>query len=367
MIRRLATTLSTMAIVLLIGAGPAAACGFLVAENGTVQLLRTTTLAAYVDGVEHYITSFEYAAGVEEFGSIVPLPDVPTSVERGGDWTLQRLNLEFAPPERSFFALSAADASTAEVILETQIDALDIAVLRGGADEVVDWANDNGYDLPDDAAAMLAFYADRSPIFMAARFDADRAEELGQNAGDSTPIHVTIPTDSPWVPLAILGMGKQGDARAEADLYLLTDSEPLLMHGTGRGVEVEVSARTTPLLLDDLRSDEGMEWVPERGWVTKVVIDEAAGKLDYDLAISVDGTLPARTDTGLDAAQAAVVTRGGFIAGFDVGTLAAPPVAAPSNGTGQESVWLLVPLLAFSVVGVATMVAGPLLIARNAR
>ncbi|HSH22736.1 MAG TPA: hypothetical protein VK975_01590 [Acidimicrobiales bacterium] len=31
---------------------------------------------------------------VGENGSIVPLPDVPTAVERGGDWTLQRLARE---------------------------------------------------------------------------------------------------------------------------------------------------------------------------------------------------------------------------------------------------------------------------------
>ena len=45
-------------------AAPAAACGGLVAPNGAVQLLRTTTLAAHVDGVEHYITSFAFASAI---------------------------------------------------------------------------------------------------------------------------------------------------------------------------------------------------------------------------------------------------------------------------------------------------------------
>ena len=70
---------------------PAGACGGLVGENGTIELVRTTTLAAYHDGVERYVTSFEFTGEGEEVGSIVPLPDVPTDVERGGDWTLQRL------------------------------------------------------------------------------------------------------------------------------------------------------------------------------------------------------------------------------------------------------------------------------------
>ena len=77
---------------------PAIACGGLVGENGTIQLVRTSTLAAYHDGVERYVTSFEFVGEGKEVGSIIPLPDVPTTVERGGDWTLQRLALEVAPP-----------------------------------------------------------------------------------------------------------------------------------------------------------------------------------------------------------------------------------------------------------------------------
>ncbi|GIU87567.1 MAG: hypothetical protein KatS3mg009_2082 [Acidimicrobiia bacterium] len=77
---------------------PRVACGGLVGENGTIRLVRTTTLAAYHDGVERYVTSFEFTGEGEEVGSIVPLPGVPTKVERGGDWTLQRLAREVAPP-----------------------------------------------------------------------------------------------------------------------------------------------------------------------------------------------------------------------------------------------------------------------------
>ena len=78
-------------------AGPAVACGGLVGENGTIQLTRTTTLAAYHDGVERYVTSFDFSGQGKEVGSIVPLPAVPQKVTRGGDWTLQRLEREVAP------------------------------------------------------------------------------------------------------------------------------------------------------------------------------------------------------------------------------------------------------------------------------
>ena len=192
---------------------PAAAdaCGGLIGENGTIELVRTTTLAAYSGGVERYVTAFEFTGEGESVGSIVPLPDVPTSVERGGDWTLQRLALEVAPPaaregDDDAEATVAASAEV-EIVLQTQIDALDITVLKGGGDEVGQWALENGFLLTPDAPEVLDFYAHRSPVFMAAKFDAQRALALGQGAGDSTPIMATIPTDDPWVPVRILGLG----------------------------------------------------------------------------------------------------------------------------------------------------------------
>jgi hypothetical protein len=92
-------------------AGPASACGGLIGENGSISLVRTTTLAAWHDGVEHYVTSFEFDGTGESVGSIVPLPGEPTNVEAAGEWTLQRLQLEVQPPVE--FGEVAADAAGA--------------------------------------------------------------------------------------------------------------------------------------------------------------------------------------------------------------------------------------------------------------
>src|SRR5688572_30535307 len=242
-IRRLAATALAASAVLVATAAPARACGGLVGENGTIQLTKTSTLAAYHDGVERYVTSFEFTGGGTEVGSIIPLPDVPTDVVRGGDWTLQRLAQEVAPQEQAGLQATADAASaelSAEVLIETKIDALDITVLKGGGDEVGTWARDNGFLLTPDAPEMLDFYGHRSQIFMAARFDAARAAELGQTAGDGTPIMLTIPTDAPWVPLRILRLGLDSTQLVEADVFLLTDEEPDLLAG-GPGLTLERS------------------------------------------------------------------------------------------------------------------------------
>ena len=113
---RKAVLASTVALLVLVPTGSAFACGGLVTPNGTVSLTRTTTLAAYHAGVEHYVTSFEFAgADATEVGSIVPLPGVPTKVIKGGDWTLQRLILETQPPQdKAVFATAAESAGATD-------------------------------------------------------------------------------------------------------------------------------------------------------------------------------------------------------------------------------------------------------------
>jgi hypothetical protein len=286
---------------LALGASPAGACAGLIGPAGSVELLRTSTLAAHVDGVEHYVTSFEFAGGGAELGSIVPLPGVPTKVERGGDWTLQRLQREVQPEVTSFRAAAAGgDAGApAEVLLEARIDALDLTVLRGGGAAVGDWAREHGFRLTPDAPEVLDFYARRSPVFLAARFDAPAARDRGQQVGSGTPVHLTVPTDEPWVPLRILGLGRGGSEVVEADVFLLTERRPSLLAG-GPGLDLERRERAGDLLLDDLRSDAGMGWVPDEAWLTHLALDVPAADLDYDLAVATaPGERPSPKAAGL--------------------------------------------------------------------
>jgi hypothetical protein len=337
------------ALFVLLVAAPAWACGGLVNSNGSVTLVRTTTMAAYHQGVEHYVTSFEFAGGKGEFGSIIPLPGVPTKVIRGGDWTLQRLVQETQPQRTAllFDAATGAAESAAKVILKTEIDALDIVVLEGGGTAVGNWAREHGFFLPPDAPEVLDFYAERSPIFMTVRFNADRAAEQGLANGDGTPVHVVIPTPNPWVPLRILGLGAAAEAPVEADVYLLTDIEPAMLPApiapgfasklsanSHPGLILQQSAPASRSLLADLRSDKGMKWLPsDEMWLTYLRLDAEAGELDYDLAIDASGAgQPSPVAAGLepvpepdpvrfDGYRAALWTAIGILVALGVGGL----------------------------------------------
>ena len=81
--RRLLLASAAAGLCAMAAAGPALACAGLVTPGGNVKLLRTSTLAAWADGYEHYVTSFTFQGGGAEFGSIVPLPGNPVEGRAG--------------------------------------------------------------------------------------------------------------------------------------------------------------------------------------------------------------------------------------------------------------------------------------------
>jgi hypothetical protein len=295
----------------LLFARPVFACGGLVAPNGAVRLERTTTLAAFQAGVEHYVTSFQYAGRLNDFGAIIPLPGVPTDVRRAGSWTLQRLERETQPPDQvePLIAGVAVPAAAAQVLLQTRVDALDITVISGGGPAILDWIRAHGYAVSPDAPAMIDFYAGRSPVFLAARFDAAAAQAKGQLIGDGTPVQITIPTPSPWVPLHILSLAKYTLEPVQADVYTLTDRAPSLL-GLDPGVRVQVSEPASAALLNDLRADRDSSWIPDHAWLTLVRIDTPAGQLVHDLAIDASGAdQPSAVQAGYDPGRGVPVAQ----------------------------------------------------------
>lgn len=297
--KRILTVVVIVLVASLMAAPVALACGFLVSANGAVRLGTTTTFVVWEDGIEHYITNFTFEGPAESFGSLIPLPAEPTDVTRAGDWTLQRLQREVSPVGLArLTAATEGAADSVEVLLRTRIDSLDVVVLKGGGVDVLAWVNENGFSLPPgpETDHMLEFYASRSPFFMAARFDADAAAQDDFVAGDGIPVQITMPTRRPWVPLHILHGATPDSEIIVADVFLLTPERPDLLYG--EGLTIERSEWASDLLLDDLRSDEGMEWIPTQGWFTYLKLETEAANVVYDLSVGVGSTPPSFVDAG---------------------------------------------------------------------
>jgi hypothetical protein len=282
---------------------PASACGGLVAPNGSVRLERATTLVDWHAGVEHYMTSFTYQGNATNIGWIVPLPAVPDKIEEGGAWSLQRLFRETHPQP---FFLEAAPASNfaadAEVLQQVQVEALDITVLRGSGQAILDWAAKDGFAIDVETRSHLIVYAKGSPIFMAAKYNTARAQARQQLRGDGAPVLITMKTAHPWIPFEVLGVGTQ---QVQADLYLITDkpvntSEWRAVAGVSGvgttvngapGFTLDYQEQMNPSLFHDLSTDRNMGWVRPDGWLTYLSLDSPSQKVTYDMSVSPMGVV----------------------------------------------------------------------------
>jgi hypothetical protein len=284
-------------------AGQVFACGGLVAPDGDVRLAKATTFIAWSGGVERYVTSFAYTGAVTDVGWIVPLPAVPTSIKEAGAWTLQRLEREFAPVFPGLELAAAANAGAPAVVVEqVQIEALDVTVLKGSGQAVIDWCTHNGFLVSPEIEDHLLRYASSSPVFMAAKYNTSLALERHQQVGDGVPLLITMHTPHLWVPLEILATA---GAPVNADLFLLTD-QPLR---TAAGVLV-TSALTDGTTLDsapgfalagaepmnaglhhDLSIDRNMSWVPAHGYLTYLTLNAPGARVTYDLGVGADNVI----------------------------------------------------------------------------
>jgi hypothetical protein len=288
----------------LFGTQVAFACGGLVAPDGDVRLARATTLIDWHNGIEHYMTAFSYQGNESGVGWIVPLPAVPDSIEAGGQWTFQRLNIAVHPaPKNAGGVLEAAPAASdgATVLQQVQIEALNITVIRGSGSQILQWATQNGFNVQGDTEAHLLKYAKGSPIFMAAKYDTSAAQARGQQSGEGVPLVITMHTAHPWVPLEVLAL----EDEVQADLYFLTDqplntsnfaavvgSSPVGQEVPGApGMKVAYQSKLDPSLYHDLSTDRNMSWVRPDSWLTYLTLDAQPEQVGYDLGISKDGII----------------------------------------------------------------------------
>src|SRR5262245_1915931 len=283
---------------------PAFACGALIAPNGSVRLARATTLVAWHDGIERYLTSFSYQGNFANLGWIVPLPAVPLKIEEGGAWTLQRLARETHPVRFAAFGAenAAIPSATAAVLQQVKIEALNITVIKGSGQEVLTWAASNNFFLNTETKEHLLAYAKGSPIFLAAKYDTSAAKARGLFQGDGTPILITMRTEHIWVPLEVLAIEGQ---QVQADLYLLTD-QPVyttdLAATVGQssvgsevpgapGFVLSFQEQVPPTLYHDLSTDRNMSWVSPESWLTYLTLNAPEPSVTYDLGVSSKGVI----------------------------------------------------------------------------
>jgi hypothetical protein len=196
----------------------------------------------------------------------------------------------------------AAANQPAQVLQQVRIEALNITVLRGTGQAVLDWCAANQFEINDETRGHLLAYAAGSPIFMAAKYDTAAARARHQLSGDGAPVLITMRTAHPWVPLEVLALDGQ---EVHADIYLLTDmalntSEAGTALGQSAvgaelpgatGFRLVYQAPMNAQLYHDLSTDRNMSWVRPDGWLTYLSLDAPDTTVTYDLGVTSRGVI----------------------------------------------------------------------------
>jgi hypothetical protein len=102
---------------------------------------------------------------------------------------------------------------------------------------------------------------------------------------------------------------------------------------------LDYDAPASTSLLNDLRSDKGMDWVPTSAWLTKIGIDADPTQLTYDLAVDASGKgAPSAVDAGLAVSYIKPATPGGRDGGGPIDFL--PGLFFIGSGVGFIA-WLI--------------------------
>jgi hypothetical protein len=244
---RLKVGVALVATLSQLTAGPAAAfCGFYVAKADSKLFNKSSKVVLTRDGNQTAITmASDYEGDPDEFAVVIP---VPTFIERRqigvvdtktidhlDAYTAPRL-VEYSDPDpcRPILEHVASDRRIAAparagglavsykgVTVEASYDVAEYDVSILSAEEsngLIDWLTDNGYRIPNGAAAVLGSYIKQNMRFFVAKVNLERMKLAGNHY--LRPLQVRYETTKFMVPLRLGTVNANGPQ--DLIIYALT-------------------------------------------------------------------------------------------------------------------------------------------------
>ncbi|MEY3014238.1 MAG: hypothetical protein RIT45_2973 [Pseudomonadota bacterium] len=232
-------------------------------------------------GLSRVWVEVRYTGAAEEFGWVLPLPEVPT-VTVGTSWALDRLDDVLAArfqvlqggnencrdpqlgcvpqePDAGWVDTGASDAFTGGgpngggnpslpggvfVLAQGQAGPYDYVVVGGfESEKLIAWLQDNGYKIPTTAGPIVQSHADKGDVFLAIKLQSGKGIELIR------PVVLTMQNAEPCVPLRLTSIAAAaemsvivtaaGPGRALAKNMLHFELNPALINWLGGVNNVE--------------------------------------------------------------------------------------------------------------------------------
>jgi hypothetical protein len=218
-----AVTFCTIAATLLLRPVPTSACGGFFCSTFPMNQVSERILFVADGGTMTTHVQIQYSGSAPDFAWILPVPSEP-KLSVSHNEIFRQLQSATQPffflewPEDGgdcgFFprvtmaedAASGEEQRDVEVVSEGRVGPYQTAVITSDDSEaIITWLTDNGYQLGELGAELLAPYVDEGLLFLALRLAPDQA------AGDLQPIALTYPGDQPMIPIRLTAVATAPD------------------------------------------------------------------------------------------------------------------------------------------------------------
>ncbi|MGH2710439.1 MAG: DUF2330 domain-containing protein [Actinomycetota bacterium] len=233
-----------LVVLLTLAPQAALACGAMVSEEGTAELLGFEALLRWDGTTEELLVSVDYRSGDPTFGWLMPLPAAPDIVE--GDGALIEEAFAITEPpiaeeegdgEGAGAPPAVGGAPEVDVIGRDTVGGLRFVTLGAqGASDVARWMRKHDFGFHDRQEPVLQGYLDKGWVVVAARVAP--GEKLDASL---VPVSFTFPTPELTYPLAMAGAGHE-KIDLGMSLFVLSPFRPASTTYPERVVEPDPSA-----------------------------------------------------------------------------------------------------------------------------
>jgi len=213
-----------VATLLLVGAPEASrACGGFFCSNFPVNQVNERILFVQDEGTITTHVQIQYNGNAPDFAWILPVPSIPELTVSHNDLFTQLqfatqpsffldfkedqgCGLFFPPFARVLDSAAEAEDGGVQVVSSGRVGPYETAVITADdPDALVQWLEDNNYDLDAVGSELLRPYVDGGFYFLALRLAPDR------DLGDLQPIALTYQADQPAIPIRLTAVATQPD------------------------------------------------------------------------------------------------------------------------------------------------------------
>ncbi len=217
-----------LAATLLYNPLPARACGGFFCSNSPMDQVAENILFVVGQGRITTHVQLQFSGSAADFAWVLPVPSIPelgishNQIFSQLQWTTQPsfgLNWQeddacgFPPffrfdadcPNCAVVAESAEDDGVQVVLKETVGPYEAVVITSADATAITTWLTNNGYQLGELGAELLAPYVEMEMYFLALRLSPDR------EVGDLQPIAITYDAEEPGIPIQLTAIATQPD------------------------------------------------------------------------------------------------------------------------------------------------------------